>query len=97
MSENVALAMGLACLENGLNLAEAFWGFTRGAALALGLSEAGRLRVGGPADLVVFDAPSFRDLPYRLGINQARVVVRGGRPVAGALPFQMNPSGTLPI
>jgi imidazolonepropionase len=79
MTENVGLVMGLACLENGLSAAEALWGFTRGAALALRLPELGRLAPGAPADLVLFGCSTYRHLPYHLGVNHARVVMKGGR------------------
>ena len=82
MTENVSLVMGLACLENGLSPAEAFWGFTRGAALALRREDLGRLAVDGPGDLVVFGCASYRHLPYHLAINHARVVIKGGKVVA---------------
>ncbi|HLL52252.1 MAG TPA: amidohydrolase family protein, partial [Myxococcaceae bacterium] len=82
MSENLPLALGLACLENGLTAAEAYWAATRGAALALRRPELGILQVGGPADLVLFGCSSHRHLPYHLGINHARVVVQAGRVVA---------------
>lgn len=78
-SENVALAMGLACLENGLTPAEAYLGFTRWAADALGDGARGRLTVGGPADLAVYEAASYRDLPYHLAMNDVRAVVHQGR------------------
>lgn len=84
MTENVSLAMGLACLENGLTAAEAYWGFTRGAALALGLADVGKLQPGGDADLVVYGVPSYQHLPYRLGMNEARVVIKAGKVVARA-------------
>jgi imidazolonepropionase len=79
MSENLALALGLACLENGLSPAEAYWALTRGAALALRRDELGQLALGGPADAVVFACPSYRHLPYHLGVNHARLVIKGGR------------------
>lgn len=82
MSENLPLALGLACLENGLTAAEAYWAATRGAAQALRLEDAGRLALGGPADLVVFGCRSYRHLPYHLGVNHARLVVQAGRVVA---------------
>jgi imidazolonepropionase len=78
-SENVSLAMGLGCLENGLTPAEAFLGFTRMGGLALRRPELGRLTVGGPADLVVFAAESYRALPYHLAMNEAVRVVKAGR------------------
>jgi imidazolonepropionase len=82
MSENVWLSLGLACLQNGLSPAQAYWAFTRGGALALRLPEYGQLAVGGPADLVIFTCDSYRHLPYHLGVNHARWVVKGGRVVA---------------
>ncbi|MCY1022242.1 imidazolonepropionase [Pyxidicoccus sp. MSG2] len=81
MSENVALVLGLACLENGLSAAEAYWAATRGAAQSLGLQSHGRLAVGDPGDLVVFNCASYRHLPYHLGVGHARVVVKTGRVV----------------
>jgi imidazolonepropionase len=81
MSENVALTLGLACLENGLTASEAYWAFTRGAALALRRLDLGQLMVGGPADLVVFRCRSHRHLPYHLGVNHVRYVVKNGQVV----------------
>jgi len=79
MSENVFLAMGLACLGNGLTPAEAYLGFTRVAALALADPGFGRLFVGGPADVVVYRADSYRQLPYHLGMSEVATVVKAGR------------------
>ncbi|MFL5350031.1 MAG: imidazolonepropionase [Hyalangium sp.] len=81
MSENLPLAMGLACLENGLTAAEVYWATTRGAALALGLPSHGRLAVGDVADVVIFSCSNYRHLPYHLGVNHARTVLKGGRVV----------------
>ncbi len=79
MSENLPLALGLACLENGLTAAEAYWAATRGAALALGLTSNGRLGLGDPAHLVIFSCSNYRHLPYHLGINHALTVIQAGR------------------
>jgi len=81
MSENLPLTLGLACLENGLTAAEAYWAATRGAALALGLNSEGRIAVGDPANLVIFSCSNYRHLPYHLGINHARIVIKGGHVV----------------
>jgi imidazolonepropionase len=83
-SENLPLAMGLACLENGLTTSEAYLGFTRSAALALSLEDAGRIEVGLTADLVLFKCPSPDHLPWHLGMNEVRSVYRAGRKIAGA-------------
>ncbi len=82
-SENVFLAMGLACVENGLSPAEAYLGFTRWAADAIAEPALGRLEVGGPADLVVYNSCSYRELPYHFGMNDVRTVVKAGHVVAG--------------
>lgn len=78
-SESVSLAMGLACVENGLTPAEAYLGFTRVGALALRRPELGRITVGGPADLVVFACDSYRALPYHLAMNEVAVTLKAGR------------------
>ncbi|ADO72506.1 imidazolonepropionase [Stigmatella aurantiaca] len=82
MTENLPLAMGLACLENGLTAAEAYWAATRGAALALNLPSHGRLAVGDKADLVIFSCSNHQHVPYHLGVNHARTVLKSGRVVA---------------
>lgn len=81
MSENVSLAMGLACVENGLTPAEAYLGFTRVAGLALADERLGRLRVGGPADLVVYRTESYRHLTYHFAMNDVAQVIKAGRVV----------------
>ncbi len=79
MSQNVALALGLACVENGLTPAEAYLGFTRVGGLALRDDRLGRLFVGGPADVAVFGSASYRQLPYRFAMNDVRWVFKAGR------------------
>jgi imidazolonepropionase len=80
-SENVFLAMGLACVENGLTPAEAYLGFTRYAADAVAEPELGRLHVGAPADLVLFNAESYRALPYHFAMNDVAHVIKAGQPI----------------
>jgi cytosine deaminase len=58
---------------------------TVGPAAALGLADYG-LQPGGPADLVVFDAPSEADA-LRL-VAPRTLVLRGGRVVARSVPAQ---------
>ncbi len=78
------LAMSLACRIFGLSCAEAIRGMTRGAALAVGMSDRlGSLAAGYDADVVVWDARSYEDLPYRLGENLVRDVIKAGRAVVG--------------
>lgn len=81
MSENVFLAMGLACVENGLTPAEAYLGFTRVGGLALAAPSLGRIFVGGPADFAIFRADSYRQLPYHFAMNDVGAVIKAGQPV----------------
>lgn len=77
-SENLFLALGLACVENGLTPAEAYLGFTRVGGLAVADPTLGRLFVGGPGDAVVFRSPSHRALPYHFAMNDVAHVVKAG-------------------
>lgn len=82
-SENHALALGLACLWNGLTPAEALLAATDGAARSLGLAgEVGRLAPGSRADLVVHRATDYRHLPYHFAIAHAERVFAAGREIA---------------
>jgi imidazolonepropionase len=83
MSENLSLAISLACLRNGLSPEEAIYAATRGGAEALGISDrVGSLVPGKQADVVVHGAPSPAHLAYHLGVSHVRCVVKAGRIVA---------------
>lgn len=84
----------LACVLMGLTIEEAIIGVTRNAARALGLSEAGWIRVGAPADLALMPPPpgeaAHEDaLVQRLEGHRAALVLREGVPI-------FDPSGLLP-
>jgi len=83
-TENLALSLGLACLLNGLTPDEALLGVTRWGARALARTDVGRLRVGGPADLVVLGCREVAHLAAHLGVSHARAVVKAGRVVLQA-------------
>jgi len=53
-------------------------------AAIMGLPEAGRMRVGGPADLVLFRARHYSELLARP--QSDRIVLRAGQPIDTALP-----------
>ena len=87
---DLPLAAALAMRDGGLTCEEALLGVTRHAARAAGFGELGVLRVGGLADLAVFDTPTPRTIPYVLGDVRASIVVRGGEivlDVAAPLPW----------
>jgi imidazolonepropionase len=83
-TENLSLSLGLACLLNGLTPEEALLGVTRWGARALGRTDVGRLRVGGPADLLVLGCREVAHLAAHLGVCHARAVVKAGRVVLRA-------------
>lgn len=77
---NAHLALGFAVHRLRLSAAEAIAGQTINAAAALGLeSTHGSLEEGKHADLVVWEADSHTLLPYWLGANLVRTVVKRGR------------------
>jgi imidazolonepropionase len=53
------------------------------AACALGVSDAGRIEPGLPADFLVLQGADWRELVYTLGSNPVREVWIGGEKVAG--------------
>ena len=83
---NAPLALAFAVHRLHMSAAEALAAMTINAAAALGMDHShGSIEVGKHADLVVWDPDSLSLLPYWLGANLARVVVKRGR-VAYARP-----------
>ncbi|WP_038039890.1 imidazolonepropionase [Thermorudis peleae] len=79
---SMSLAIGLACLEQGLTPAEAIVAATINAAYAIGLGEShGSLEPGKYGNLVILDAPSYRYLPYYFGAPLVDTVVLNGQVV----------------
>ncbi|WP_309252407.1 imidazolonepropionase [Paenibacillus spongiae] len=79
-TENIQLAMTLACLNLGMTPEEIITAVTINAAYAIGRGDrAGSLEVGKQADIVVFNAPNLAYLPYHFGINHVNTVVKLGR------------------
>jgi imidazolonepropionase len=73
------LVVALACVHGGLTPEEAVLAATDGAARALGRGgRVGRLAPGVACDLVLLAGRSYLDLAYHLGVNLARLVVKGG-------------------
>lgn len=79
LTESVPMILTLACLNLGLTPAEAIVGATINAAHALDRAhDRGSLEAGKRADLVVWDAPSWRYLPSHFGVSLARLVLKDG-------------------
>jgi len=81
-SENLQMAVSLACQEDRLTPAEALRAATMGGAAALGLQhEVGSLEPGKYCDLLVLDSATHQELPYHWGVNLVTGVILGGRVV----------------
>jgi imidazolonepropionase len=78
---SMPLCIALAVREMHMTVAEALWAATVGGATALRRDDVGRLQVGGPADLVMLDAPSYVHLAYRPGVDLVAGVWRAGERV----------------
>lgn len=79
---SLPLVLSLAVLTLGLSPSEALAAATVNAAHSLGLGEThGALEPGKVADLVVWDVPTHRQVPYWLGADLVRTVVKRGRVV----------------
>ncbi len=79
---SASMALALAVRLNGLTVQEALAAGTVNAASALGLSDAGRIEPGLPADFLVLHGSDWRDLVYTLGGNPVREVWIRGQKVA---------------
>ncbi len=84
---NLQLVLSLAVIRMGLTAAEALAGVTINAAHALRLGDShGAIEPGRQADLAVWDVPTHTQIPYWLGADLVRAVVKRGRVVrAGTL------------
>lgn len=76
---SMPFCIALAVREMHMTVSEAVVAATLGGAAALRRSDVGRIVVGGPADLVLLDAPSHVHLAYRPGVDLVRQVWRRGR------------------
>ncbi len=77
---SLPFVMSIACVELGLAPAEALTAVTINAAHSIGLgSEIGSIEPGKQADLVIWDVATLDQIPYWLGSNRVRTVVKRGR------------------
>ena len=83
---SLRLAMALACAQFRLTPAEALRGATCNAARALGLHDAGTLRVGARCDVALWRTRQPAELSYWLAGDLIQTVVAGGKVVSGAWP-----------
>ena len=85
MSENVGLALSLGCLKLRLSPPRRS-SRSPPVARALRRDDAGRIRPGADADLVLWGCGSPEHLAWHMAVNHALVVVKRGRVVHTAAP-----------
>lgn len=79
-SESIPLVIALATLQIGLTIEEMVTALTINAAKAVGRENTiGSIEVGKKADLVVHEFPSYKFLPYHIGVSTVERVFKEGR------------------
>ena len=82
---SMPMCLSIACTQMRMTPAEAVTAATINAAYNLGRgARIGSLEAGKQADLVIYDCPDYRQIPYFFGVNHARVVIKRGNAVAGS-------------
>jgi imidazolonepropionase len=79
--ENMQLVVALATLTAGLTADESLWAATKGRAQALELDDRGWIGPAALGDLLMLEAETHLEIPYRLGTDLVRMVVKRGEVV----------------
>jgi imidazolonepropionase len=78
-SESIPLIFALATLYMDITMEEALTAVTLNGAAALGRADSiGSIDVGKMGDLIVLEFPSYKFIPYRLGISTVEKVIKKG-------------------
>lgn len=78
-SFSMPLMMTIACTQMNLSVEEAITAATLNGAAALGMSDSvGSVEVGKQADLILYNLPDYRQIPYFFGANTVRTVIKRG-------------------
>ena len=85
-SNSVPFAIAIGVRDMHFTVEQAMWAATAGGAHALQRTDVGHLGAGARADLAILDAPSYRHLAYRPGVQLVERVYSGGDLVADNRP-----------
>jgi imidazolonepropionase len=78
-SESIPLLFALATLYMGLSVEEAVTALTINGAAAIDRADTvGSLDVGKKGDMVILEFPSYRFIPYHIGVNTVEKVIKNG-------------------
>jgi imidazolonepropionase len=79
MSSSMPMMLTIACTQMHMTPEEAISASTINGAAALGLShEIGSIEIGKEADIVLYDTPNYRYIPYHYGSNHVWKIVKNG-------------------
>jgi imidazolonepropionase len=79
---SMQMILSLACAQMRMTPAEAITASTINPAYSLNRGmQVGSIETGKQADIVLFDCPDYRQIPYFFGVNHATLVIKRGRVV----------------
>ena len=81
-SSSIPFCLAIAVRDMHFTVDQALWAATEGGAKALEREDVGHLRTGARADFSILDAPSYRYLVYRPGVQQIGAVFCEGELIA---------------
>lgn len=88
---SMQMILSIACTQMRMTPAESITAATINAAYSVECGgRLGSLEPGKQADLVVFDCPDYRQIPYFFGMNHAVVVIKSGRVVVDRREDTLN-------
>jgi imidazolonepropionase len=78
-TSSIPLTIAIACIYMKMTPEEALTALTLNGAAAVGrASQIGSIDVGKQGDIVVLDFPSYKFLPYHVGMNIVKTVIKKG-------------------
>ena len=76
---SMQMILSLACTQMRMTPAEAITASTLNPAYSLNRGQrVGSIEIGKQADIVLFDCPDYRQIPYFFGVNHAALVIKSG-------------------
>jgi imidazolonepropionase len=79
-TESLPMIMTIACVKMKMTPAEALTAVTINAAVAINRQNIiGSLEPGKQADMVIWDCPSYKHIPYHFGVNLVDKVIKRGK------------------
>lgn len=89
-TESIPLAIALSTLNMGMTTEEVITALTINGAAAVGRADSiGSIDIGKQADLVIHEFPSYRFLPYHIGVSTVEKVIKKGRLIYDATLVQV--------